>query len=91
MTVVPAKSQQYNESDDEADAEDPPGDAGDIEPPDIQGLLALIDNAGDFPSDIDSEAGGDGEPSDSHDDGGALSTGETPAGHGAPGQLSDSD
>ena len=43
------------------------------------------------PSDIESEAGEDEGPSDSHDDEGALPTGDTPEGHGAPGQLSDSD
>ena len=91
MTVVPAKSQQYQESDDE-NAEDTIADAGDEPPPDIQDLLALIDNEDVPPSDIDPEPEeGDDASSHFHGGNGAQATGEVPGGPATGEQLSDSD
>ena len=88
MTVVPSKS-QLTDPDDGPTAEDTNQDGGDIDPPDIQDLLALID-AEEQPSDIDSEAGEDAVPSDSQDVD-ALPTDNKSGGQDASGQMSDSD
>ena len=69
-----------------------PKNAGEEDPPDIEELLVLIDNADEELSDIASDHGeADGVPSDSNPDGGAQGTGVSPVVSGAPGQLSDSD
>ena len=88
MTVVPSKS-QLHDTYDELEVEDTPQDEGDIDPPDIQELLALID-AEALPSDIASEAEEDALSSDSHD-GDALPTDPISGGQDASGQLSESD